>query len=144
MSSLPPRAMARAREIPFSSIAGVRDVTNKIAAIWKTAVPQTLTARLKHFLLKVFAASHDSSSSTASPQLEMLVHFYSNDQMIEHTHGQSARHLRDASYSIAKLYMKIGMVAHAKSMLLNGCFIDQCLVSLILRTRLALINGSLS
>lgn len=61
--------------------------------------------------------------------LHKLAKFWSGPMVIEYTRGGIAGSVCGASWFIALNYLKLGKVAEARALTLNGSFLHQCFVS---------------
>ena len=80
----------------------------------------------KPFLLKK-RESHESLPGNID--LPELVKFWTQDVMLQWCSGEPSAMLCWASWYTASRYLKLGMVAEARTLTLNGAFFHQCYVS---------------
>ncbi|KAL7529077.1 hypothetical protein ACHAXR_002789, partial [Thalassiosira sp. AJA248-18] len=61
--------------------------------------------------------------------LRNLIEFWKNPAVVRNTHGGIAEFVCAKSWFLAKQYLKLSMVSEARALTLNGCFFNQCFVS---------------
>ena len=92
-----------------------QEISEAIEFHWKN-----LSLDLKSFLLK-------------NPQelsLRKFVDYWNNPVRVENTSPNIAASICGCSWYLALNYMTIGQVVEARALILNGCFLQQCYVSL--------------
>ena len=79
-----------------------------------------------------FGGSHHNTSCCYIPELSLrkFVDYWTHPSRIENTNPNIAASVCGCSWFLALNYMTIGKVVEARALVLNGCFLQQCYVSL--------------
>eukprot|EP00571_Detonula_confervacea_P011359 CAMPEP_0172301010 /NCGR_PEP_ID=MMETSP1058-20130122/2995_1 /TAXON_ID=83371 /ORGANISM="Detonula confervacea, Strain CCMP 353" /LENGTH=486 /DNA_ID=CAMNT_0013010995 /DNA_START=258 /DNA_END=1718 /DNA_ORIENTATION=- len=103
-----------------------KSLEDDIKKNWDTMPPQ-----LKPFLLNEHGATNPFKLAT----------FWSSPMMAEYTHGKHGLRLRDTSWFLATQYWKLDMIHYTRRLLLNGFFLQQCMLKPIEEIVKILMSG---